>query len=31
MIDKNLEEEILKMKKVVLHLHMDGSLRPETV
>ena len=25
------ENEINKMKKVVLHLHLDGSLRPETV
>ena len=25
------EEQIKEMKKVVLHLHLDGSLRPETV
>ena len=30
-MDKNLEEQIYQMKKVVLHLHLDGSLRPETV
>ena len=24
-------ENIEKMKKIVLHLHLDGSLRPETV
>lgn len=24
-------EEIKNMPKVVLHLHLDGSLRPETV
>ncbi len=28
---KNENEEIIKMPKVILHLHLDGSLRPETV
>ena len=27
----DIEEKIHNMKKVVLHLHLDGSLRPETV
>lgn len=30
-MEKQLEEQIEQMKKVVLHLHLDGSLRPETV
>lgn len=30
-MDQKLEEQINQMKKVVLHLHLDGSLRPETV
>ena len=27
----NLNQKIHDMKKVILHLHLDGSLRPETV
>ena len=30
-MDKKVKEQIENMKKVVLHLHLDGSLRPETV
>lgn len=30
-MEKQLENQIKEMKKVVLHLHLDGSLRPETV
>ena len=30
-MDKNIKNQIEKMPKVVLHLHLDGSLRPETV
>ena len=26
-----MDERIIDMPKVVLHLHVDGSLRPETV
>lgn len=31
MLEKQLEEQISKMPKAILHLHLDGSLRPETV
>lgn len=30
-MNKELEQQINQMKKIVLHLHLDGSLRPETV
>lgn len=31
MIEKDLEKQIKEMPKAILHLHLDGSLRPETV
>ena len=30
-MDRNIREQIEHMSKIVLHLHLDGSLRPETV
>lgn len=31
MLEKELEKQIQEMPKAILHLHLDGSLRPETV